>query len=142
MRKTYNDGLSKWQRYRQKLKNEGIINGHNSPNRDNKQRKRDYRKTPKGRASCLLHGYKRSDVNNNRGECTLTVEWIINNIFSKPCHYCGETDWLKIGCDRIDNSKPHTPDNVVPCCKDCNNERQKQNYDLFLKNKKGLTSPS
>lgn len=23
-------------------------------------------------------------------------------------------------CNRIDNSKPHTKDNVEPCCKSCN----------------------
>lgn len=28
--------------------------------------------------------------------------------------------YTEIGCDRIDNSKGHTYDNVVPCCYVCN----------------------
>lgn len=97
------------------------------------ERTKMYRKTPVGRANYLLTDYRRLDKNANRGECTLTVEWIIENIFSKPCHYCGETNWLKIGCDRIDNNLPHTLDNVVPCCHRCNAKRKKMTYDNFVK---------
>ena len=43
---------------------------------------------------------------------------MISNITTKPCFYCGDTN--RVGCDRIDNSKGHTKDNVVPCCYDCN----------------------
>lgn len=136
----YNDCLSKWQRYRLRLKEKGIINKHNKrPSLD----KKIYRQTKGGRALTLIHGYKKSDEKYNRGECTLTKEWVIENIFSgQKCYYCGETDWLKLGCDRIDNSKPHTPDNVVCCCKECNNERQKMLFEDFVKIKLGLTSPS
>ena len=45
--------------------------------------------------------------------------WIVDNGFTE-CIYCGETDWRKLGLDRINNSKPHTEDNVVPCCRRCN----------------------
>ena len=93
----------------------------------------EYRNTPIGRACYLVDNYKQNDKKYNRGECTLTPEWIVENIFSKPCHYCGETDWLKMGCDRIDNSKPHTPDNVVPCCDKCNRKRGTMSYDEFIK---------
>lgn len=93
-----------------------------------------YNKTKNGRANKLITAYKISDKKYNRGECTLTTEWIVDNIFSKPCHYCGETDWTKIGCDRIDNSKPHIPDNCVPCCKRCNEKRGTKSYNDFLKN--------
>ena len=106
-------------------------------NIDNKEQKKQYNKqynkTPMGRASNILTSYRQLDKKYNRGECTLTAKWMVENIFSKPCHYCGETDWTKIGCDRIDNSKPHTPDNVVPCCKNCNNKRQKKDYEEFIK---------
>lgn len=81
-----------------------------------------YLSTPIGRANNILCGYRQSDLKNNRGECTLTAEWIVENIFSKSCAHCGETDWHKIGCNRLDNSKPHTADNVEPCCVDCNNK--------------------
>ena len=79
-----------------------------------------YNKTPKGRAVYLLNRYKSSDKEHNRGESDLTSQWIVYNIFTKSCVHCGETDWTKIGCNRLDNSKPHTIDNVEPCCGKCN----------------------
>ena len=92
-----------------------------------------YRLTPKGRANNLLKAYRQTDKKYNRGECTLTADWIIQNIFSKPCHYCGKTDWHELGCDRIDNSLPHTPDNVVPCCDKCNKKRGTTPFGEYLK---------
>lgn len=92
-----------------------------------------YRLTPKGRANNLLKAYRQTDKKYNRGECTLTADWIIQNIFSKPCHYCGKTDWKELGCDRIDNSLPHRPDNVVPCCDKCNKKRGTTPFDEYLK---------
>lgn len=80
----------------------------------------EYSKTPMARANNLLYGYKRADNVFRGGGCTLTAKWIVDNIFSKPCVHCGETDWRKIGCNRLDNSKPHTEDNVEPCCFKCN----------------------
>ena len=97
------------------------------------EQKLNKRSTPLGRASVLINNYIKHDRKQNRDECTLTPEWIVDNIFSKPCHYCGETDWTKIGCDRIDNSKPHTPDNVVPCCDKCNCKRGRKDYEEFIK---------
>lgn len=91
-----------------------------------------YNQTPMGRAVNLVNAYKQLDTKYNRGECTLTAKWIVENIFSQPCHYnCGESDWKKMGCDRIDNSKPHTPDNVVPCCAECNIKRGLKTYEEF-----------
>ena len=72
------------------------------------------------KANSILQNYKRNDKMYNRGECTITSQWIVENIFSQPCAHCGETDWNKLGCNRIDNSKPHTIDNVEPCCEECN----------------------
>lgn len=72
------------------------------------------------RASKLLFAYNQSDSQHSRGEGDLTPQWIVDNIFSKPCAHCGETDWKKIGCNRLDNTKPHTKDNVEPCCMKCN----------------------
>lgn len=97
---------------------------HGIPERNSKYVKNDgdlpYNKTPKGRAVYLLNRYKSSDKEHNRGESDLTSQWIVENIFSKPCAHCGETDWRKIGCNRLDNDKPHTMDNVEPCCGKCN----------------------
>ena len=83
---------------------------------------KQYKQTPIGRANYLVQGYKQSDKKYNRGKCTLTAKWILENIFTKKCVYCGESDWRKLGCNRLDNSKPHTPDNVEPCCLEHNLE--------------------
>ena len=102
-------------------------------NRDRiNERMKEYRNTKNGRASNLLGGYKRTDKELNRGECTLTVEWIIENIFSgQVCHWCSESDWKKLGCDRINNDLPHTPENVVCSCEDCNINRGSKTYDEY-----------
>ncbi|MBT1509428.1 hypothetical protein KIP88_02840 [Bradyrhizobium sp. SRL28] len=53
-------------------------------------------------------------------------------ICSQNCTYCGQPpsmvsrskrsngDFLRSGIDRKDNSKGYTPENSVPCCKECN----------------------
>ena len=93
-----------------------------------------FRKTKNGRANYLLNAYRQTDKKYNRGECTLTSQWIIDHIFSgQVCQYCGESDWEKLGCDRIDNNLPHTPDNVVCSCWDCNNKRGDKPYEDFVK---------
>lgn len=93
------------------------------------------------RASQLVNAYRQSDKKNDRGDCTLTIDWIIDNIFPKHCVHCGKTGWNIMGCNRLDNDKPHTPDNVEPCCWECNNKlfRESLNRDKkgrFLKNGK------
>ena len=93
----------------------------------------EYHSSPLGRATNILGNYRHADKLYNRGECTITPDWIVENIFSQPCHYCGRTDWYELGCDRIDNSLPHTPDNVVPCCCECNKKRGTTPYDEFMK---------
>ncbi len=80
----------------------------------------NYRNTKIGRATSLLKDYNRHDLEMGRGQGDLTREWIVENILSKPCAHCGQNDWKKIGCNRLDNSKPHTKDNVEPCCLKCN----------------------
>lgn len=92
----------------------------------------NYNKTPMGRARNLAGNYKIADKNANRGESTITSKWIVENIFTSKCHYCQNDDWTKLGCDRIDNDKPHTPDNVVPCCEECNKKRGTKTYEEFL----------
>lgn len=93
----------------------------------------EYVVTPNGRAQMHVDNYTRIDKVYNRGECTLTAEWIVEHIFNQPCHYCGKTDWHELGCDRIDNALPHTPDNVVPCCSKCNIKRGSRTYDEFMR---------
>lgn len=91
-----------------------------------------YYRTPMGKAVCIAANYDREDEKYNRGKCTLTPIWIIDNIFPMPCHYCGDMGWEIMGCDRVDNSLPHTPDNVVPCCAECNRKRGRKSYEEFM----------
>ena len=89
----------------------------------NYSKHKEWLHTKKGRASTLLNAYNHKDEKQGRGKGDLTSEWIVENIFSgQKCAHCDETDWTKLGCNRLDNSKPHTMDNVEPCCKKCNDE--------------------
>lgn len=96
-----------------------------------------YWKTPMGRAQKLLNSYNTEDRKYGRGKGDLTAQWIIDNIFTKPCAHCGKEGWNVVGCNRLDNSKPHTMDNVEPCCEKCNNklyheETKKKVYQYTL----------
>ena len=81
---------------------------------------KEYNSTPIGRARSLLHAYNFADKERNRGKGDLTAEWIVDNIFTKPCAHCGISGWEVIGCNRLDNALPHTKNNVEPCCFICN----------------------
>lgn len=74
------------------------------------------------RASYLVKNYNRSDKKYKRGHGDLTTQWIIDNIFTKKCAHCNKSGWQIIGCNRLDNSRPHTKDNVEPCCEECNHK--------------------
>jgi hypothetical protein len=43
-----------------------------------------------------------------------------------------EGNFIYNGLDRIDSSKTHTPDNVVPCCWDCNDMKKDRTRDEFI----------
>ena len=99
---------------------------------------RKYRATKRGRAVALAGAYAAKD--RRKGYCTeniINAEWIENNIFNgQTCYYCGESDWTKLGVDRIDNSRGHTPDNCICACWECNNERKKKSVEEFVAIKK------
>lgn len=78
------------------------------------------------RASYLISNYRKDDVKYNRETPDFGSKWMVENILSKPCVYCGETDWIKLGCDRIDNSIGHIKSNVVPSCLHCNMTKPKE----------------
>ena len=107
---------------------------------------KNYLLTENGRAKQMCSRYKFSDSTAGYNtDSNITSSWIIEHILRGSCYYCGKTDWLKLGADRIDNSKPHTPDNCICACWDCNNERnnkysveefkkiKEQNFDLSKK---------
>ena len=85
-----------------------------------KEKNRIYTSSGTGRAIAMLCAYRK--VDRKKGQiCDLDKHFILNEIFTKTCFYCGDRN--KIGCDRIDNRFGHTKDNVVACCKDCNTTR-------------------
>lgn len=73
---------------------------HENWRKENKEelskRRAEYESTPEARALHLARNYKTHDLKANRGECTITGEWIIKNIFTSPCRYCGESDCKRI----------------------------------------------
>lgn len=95
-------------------------------NRDSKKVK-DIKSKPqmiRAKASKMISSYTSKDIKNQTSVCDIDINWMIENILLKPCVYCGDTH--RVGCDRIDNTKGHTKDNVVPCCIECNTA--KNNY--------------
>lgn len=89
-----------------------------------------YKGTKKGRAANLVSAYKIADKKAGRNKCTLSRDWIVEKIFSTSCVYCGDSDWLHLGCDRIDNTQPHTPENCICACGICNIEREIQKMSV------------
>ena len=73
------------------------------------------------KASKMIASYRLKDKRMGVVVTDIDVDWLIENILTKPCVYCG--DIRRIGCDRLDNSKGHTKDNVVPSCIECNTAR-------------------
>lgn len=74
----------------------------------------------------------------------LTVEQF-TELTKQPCYYCGVEpayilrvrtegagDYVYNGIDRLDNGKGYLPDNVVPCCKICNQAKSDRSYEEFI----------
>ncbi|MBP5421145.1 MAG: hypothetical protein J6Y78_01755 [Paludibacteraceae bacterium] len=137
-RQNHKDEIAeKAKQYRQNHKDEKAVydKQYYQNNREKKLKNSIQRySTKKGRANCLIRGYKKQDKDKNRGECTLTADWIVENVFSgQCCNYCGESDWAKLGVDRKDSSLPHTQENCVPCCRKCNEKKHTTEYDEFMR---------
>lgn len=109
-------------------KHYGENGGYKRQYEKHKHHKKEYRKqyklTKEGKANILLGNYRYSDKYFNRGVCTLTQEWILENVFNSKCIYCGDDNWTHLGADRIDNTLPHTPDNCICSCGVCNTTRR------------------
>ncbi len=90
------------------------------------ERRRKHGRNYKLKALGIIKKYTLIDrKKGGRHVCDLTEDFLNQNILPCACVYCG--DRWKIGCDRIDNSRGHSMDNVVPCCKLCNVTRM-HNY--------------
>ena len=113
------------EKYRKKRRKWRIENNEKIKESDYK-----YLHTENGRARQMCSRYKWKDKKKGYDVSgNITHEWIIEHVFHSQCYYCGETDWLKLGTDRIDNDKPHTPENCICSCWKCNNERN-ANYTV------------
>lgn len=55
------------------------------------------------------------------------------NSYKKSSQYAKDNaDYIYNGLDRIDSSKGHTLDNVVPCCKHCNYAKRERSLQEFV----------
>lgn len=121
MKQYYLDNKEKLNEKGKKYNKEYYQKNKETIDEKHKTYRKKYKSTPMGRALGQVQSYKSMDRKNGFGDVIdFDARWMVDNIYSKPCKYCGETDWHKLGCNRIDNSKPHTKDNVEPCCRSCN----------------------
>jgi hypothetical protein len=92
--------------------------------------------------------YRGSAKANNRS-FELTDE-VFSKLVTSPCDYCGRLPERTLppsrtrkyanyatfrwnGIDRIDSAKGYVEDNVVPCCKPCNELKSNKSRDKFLR---------
>lgn len=79
----------------------------------------------------------------------------LDDLWSKPCHYCGtppsnrmrclnsagkEEEFVYSGLDRVDSSVGYCMSNVVPCCKICNRAKGDLTLEEFYEWIKRLTA--
>ena len=78
-------------------------------------------KNPLGWAKRMVNHYRWMDRERFGDDSkTITAEWFLQNIAYRPCVHCGKQGIGLIGCNRLDNTKGHTIDNVESCCFKCN----------------------
>jgi hypothetical protein len=64
---------------------------------------------------------------------TLSYEQFLS-LQEQPCHYCGSSlnpQATGSSLDRVDNDRGYEPDNVVTCCKTCNQGKMDQSVSDF-----------
>ena len=96
-----------------------ILFGHRlAKQKEVKDYKELSRQRIRDKASKMIASYNNTDKKKGFSRGDLNIDWFIENVFRKSCHYCGDDN--RLGVDRIDNNKSHSKDNVVPCCYECN----------------------
>lgn len=68
------------------------------------------------KASPYTNYVRKASVRNLEFDITLQE---FESMKNKGCAYCGLTERIHIGLDRVDNNIGYTKDNVVPCCTSC-----------------------
>ena len=93
----------------------------NSKNPNYYEDYKDPQKNQMGYAKYMVKGYRQMDRDRGFDDSkTISAEWFLQNIAYRPCAHCGLQAIGLIGCNRLDNTKGHTIDNVEPCCLKCN----------------------
>lgn len=59
------------------------------------------------------------------------LEYYIWGIQQRDFYDGKQYHWSEMGFDRIDNSKPHTIDNIVPCTTEHNRQRGRKSFEEF-----------
>ena len=90
------------------------------------ERQAAYYRTPKGKFTGIKSTAKERNIN-----FSLPFKLYESQLWGKPCHYCG-CEIEVTGLDRKNSDKGYTPDNVVPCCGDCNNKKSTKPYEQFI----------
>lgn len=79
-----------------------------------------------------------------RGHSFELTEKQFSELTQQDCYYCGAKpnnivnqkksngSYTYNGIDRVDNTKGYTIDNVVPCCKQCNQAKSNQTLQDFF----------
>ena len=101
---------------------------------------KQYHNTISGKAVLIYHNCKKyDDARFGNDSCDLTIDWIIENIVNAThCHYCGcELDFENLSIDRKNSDLPHTKDNCVASCFNCNHSKNNTPYDEFIIKIKG-----
>lgn len=98
---------------------------------------RDCLSCGKFRIKSLIRCYKRFDLK-KKITFSLTFDFVLNLLKEgTECYSCGikqDSLLMILGLDRIDNSKGHEEDNVLPCCSICNKTRLSNFTNLEMKN--------
>lgn len=98
-------------------------------------------KSPGFAAETMVLGYYQKNARKRGLTWDLTRDQF-SELIAKACHYCGEVgsmtktkhkDTIRCnGVDRVDSSKGYVPDNVVSCCKTCNNAKSSMSVAEFI----------
>lgn len=84
-----------------------------------------YNKKPKNRFYNLIQNAKKRKI-----ELLLTFDEFLK-FWQKPCYYCGEK-LETIGLDRVNNNLGYKLDNIVSCCKWCNQMKLNHTQNDFI----------
>jgi 5-methylcytosine-specific restriction endonuclease McrA len=100
----------------------------------NQYQNNKYKTDPVFRAIQIFNVYKQRDkrkgiMPDNPADYPTKEEYV--QMLQQPCVFCGETDWHKIGLDRIDSSLGHIRGNLQPCCGSCNSKKNNMANEEF-----------